>query len=209
MQVKKQQLALDMEKQTASKLGKEYVKAVYWLSSCLFNLCAEYIMQNAGLDDAQAGIKIAGENINNLRYADDTTLMAESEEELKSLLMKVKEKSEKVGLKLNIQKTKIMASGPITSWQIDGTMETVRDFIWGGSQITADGDCSHEIKRHLFLGRKAMTNLDSYIKNQRHYFTKKVHQVKAMVFPVVMYGCESWTIKKAEHRRIDAFELWC
>ena len=167
-------------------------------------------MQNAGLDDAQAGIKIAGENINNLRYADDTTLMAESEEELKSLLMKVKEKSEKVGLKLNIQKTKIMASGPVTSWQIDGeTMETVRDFIWGGSQITADGDCSHEIKRHLFLGRKAMTNLDSYIKNQRHYFTKKVHQVKAMVFPVVMYGCESWTIKKAEHRRIDAFELWC
>ena len=136
--------------------------------------------------------------------------MAESKEELKSLLMKVKEKSEKVGLKLNIQKTKIMASGPVTSWQIDGeTMETVRDFIWGGSQITADGDCSHEIKRHLFLGRKAMTNLDSYIKNQRHYFTKKVHQVKAMVFPVVMYGCESWTIKKAEHRRIDAFELWC
>ena len=145
----------------------------------------------------------------NLRYADDTTLMAESAE-LKSLLMKVKEESEKVGLKLNIQKTKYMASSHITSWKIDGeTMETVRDFIWGGSQITADGDCSHEIKRHLFLGRKAMTNLDSYIKNQRHYFTKKVHQVKAMVFPVVMYGCESWTIKKAEHRRIDAFELWC
>ena len=135
--------------------------------------------------------------------------MAESKE-LKSLLMKVKEESEKADLKLNIQKTKIMASGPITSWQIDGeTMETVTDFISLGSKITADGDCSHEIKRHLFLGRKAMTNLDSYIKNQRHYFTKKVHQVKAMVFPVVMYGCESWTIKKAEHRRIDAFELWC
>ena len=156
-------------------------------------------MRNAGLEEAQAGIKIAGRNINNLRYADDTTLMAESEEELKSLLMKAKEESEKVGLKLNIQKTKIMASGPIISWQIDGeTVETVSDFIFWGSKITADGDCSHEIKRHLLLGRKAMTNLDS-IKSRDIILTTKVHLVKAMVFPVVMYGCESWTIKKAEH----------
>ena len=166
-------------------------------------------MRNAGLEEAQAGIKIAGRNINNLRNADDTTLMAESEEKLKSLLMKVKE-SEKVGLKLNIQKTKIMASGPITSWQIDGeTVEAVSDFIFGGSKITADGDCSHEIKRHLLLGRKVMANLDSILKSRDITLPTKVHLVKAMVFPVVMYGCESWTIKIAEHWRIDAFELWC
>ena len=169
------------------------------LSPCLFNLYAEYIMRNAGLDELQAGIKISGRNINNLRYADDTTLMAESEEELKSLLMKVKEENEKVGLKLNIQKMKIMASGPITSWQIDGeTMETVRDFIFLGSKTTADGDCSHEIKRCLLLGRKAMTNLDSILKSRDITLPTKVSLVKAMVFPVVMYGCESWTIKKAE-----------
>ena len=156
------------------------------LSPCLFNLYAKYIMRNAGVGEAQAGIKIAGRNMNNLRYVDDTTLMAESKEELKSLLMKLKEESEKVGLKHNIQKTKIMASGPITSWQIDGeTMETVRDFIFSGSKITADGDFSYEIKRRLLLRRKAM------------------------VFPVVMYGCESWTTKKAEHQIIGAFELWC
>ena len=176
------------------------------LSLCLFNLYTEYIMRNAGLDEAQAGIKIAGENINNLRYADDTTLMAESEE-LKSLLMKVKEESEKVGLKLNIQKTKIMSSGPITSWEIDG--ETVADFIFGGSKITADGDCSHEIKRHLLLGRTVMTNLDSILKSRDITLSTKVCLVKVMFFPVVMYGRESWTIKKAEHQRIDAFELWC
>ena len=158
----------------------------------------------------QAGIKIAGKNTNNLRYSDDTTLMAESEEELKSLLMKVKEDSEKVGLKFNIQKTKIMASGPSTSWQIDGeTMETVRDFILGGSKITADSDCSHEIKRRLLLGRKAMTNLDSILKSRDLPLPTKIHLVKAMVFLVVMYACESWTVKKAERRRIDAFELWC
>ena len=157
-------------------------------------------MRNAGLEEAQAGIKIAGRNINNLRYADDTTLMAESEEELKSLLMKVKEGSEKVGLKLNIHKTKIMASGPITSWEIDGkTMETVADFIFLGSKITADGDCSHEIKRRLLLGRKVMINLDSILKSRDITLSTKVHLVKAMVFPGVMYGCESWTIKKAEH----------
>ncbi|GBE63537.1 endonuclease-reverse transcriptase [Babesia ovata] len=180
------------------------------LSPCLFNLYAEYIMRNAGLEETQAGIKIAGRNINNLRYADDTTLMAESEEELKSLLMKVKVESEKVGLKLNIQKTKIMASGPITSWEIDGeTVETVSDFIFLGSKITADGDCSHEIKRRLLLGRKVMTNLDSIFKSRDITLPTKVRLVKAMVFPVVMYGCESWTVKKAEHRRIDAFELWC
>ena len=166
------------------------------LSPCLFNLYAEYIMRNAGLEEAQAGIKIAGRNINHLRYADDTTLMAESKEERKSPLMKVKEESEKVGLKLNIQKTKIMASGPITSWQIDG--ETVSDFIFLGSRITADGDCRHKIKRHLLLGRKAMTNLDSILKSRDITLPTKVHLVKAMVFPVVMYGCESWTIKKAE-----------
>ena len=157
-------------------------------------------MRNAGLDEAQAGIKIAGRNISNLKYADDTIIMAESEEELKSLLMKVKEESEKVGLKLNIQKMKILASGPTTSWQIDGdTVETVADFIFGGSKITADGDCSHEIKRCLFLGRKVMTNLDSILKSRDITLLTKFRLVKAMVFPVVMYGCESWTIRKAEH----------
>jgi len=167
-------------------------------------------MWNARLDEAQAGIKIARWNINNLRYADNTTLMAESEEELKSLLMKLKEESEKAGLKLNIQKTKITASGPITWWQIDGeTMETVRDFIFLGSKITADGDCSYEIKRHLLLGRKAMTNLDSILKSRDIVLPTKICLVKAMVFPVVMCGCENWTIKKTESRRIDAFELWC
>ena len=167
-------------------------------------------MRNAGLEETQAGIKIAGRNINNLRCADDTTLMAESEEELKSLLMKTKEESQKVGLKLNMQKTKIMASGPITSKEIDGeTVETVSDFILGGSKITADGDCSHETKRCLLLRREVMTNLDSLLKNKDITLPTKVCLVKAMVFPVVMYGCESWTVKKAEHRRIDAFELWC
>ena len=178
------------------------------MSPCLFNFYAEYILRNAGLEEAQAGIKIARRNINNLRYADDTTLMAESEEELKSLLTKVKEESEKVGLQLNIQKTKIMASGPITSWEIDGeTVETVSDLIFLGSKITADGDCSHEIKRRLLLGRKVMTNLDSILKSRDITLTlpTKVRLVKAMVFPVVMYGCESWTVKKAERRRIDAF----
>ena len=174
------------------------------LSPCLFNLYAEYIMRNAGLEETQAGIKIAGRNINNLRYADDTTLMAESEEEFKSLLMKVKVESEKVGLKLNIQKTKIMASGPITSWEIDGeTVETVSDFIFLGSKIIADGDYSHEIKRRLLLGRKVMTNLDSIFKSRDITLPTKVCLVKAMVFPVLMYGCESWTVKKAECRRID------
>ena len=165
------------------------------LSPCFFNLHAEYIMRNAGLKEVQAGIKTARRNINDLRYADDTTLMSESEE-LKSLLMKVKEESEKVGLKLNIQKTKIMASGPTTSWEIDG--EIVADFIFWGSKITADGDCSCEIKRHLLLGKKVMTNLDSILKSRDITLSTKVHLVKAMVFPVVMYGCESWTIKKAE-----------
>ena len=167
-------------------------------------------MRNAGLEEAQAGIKIAGRNINNLRYADDTTLMAESEEELKSLLMKVKEESEKVGLKLNIQKIKVMTSVPITSWQIDGkTVETVAGFIFGVSKITADGDCSHEIQRRLLLGRKVMINLDSILKSRDISLSTEVRLVKAMVFLVVMYGCESWTIKKAECRSIDAFELWC
>uniref|UniRef100_A0A4W2C6Y9 RNA-directed DNA polymerase n=1 Tax=Bos indicus x Bos taurus TaxID=30522 RepID=A0A4W2C6Y9_BOBOX len=177
------------------------------LSSCLFNVYTEYIRRNAGLEEAQAVIKTAGRNINNVRYADDTTLMAESEEELKSLLMKVKEENEKVGLQLNIQKTKIVASDPITLWQIDG--KTVADFIFLGSKITADGDCSHEINRRLLLGRKVMTNLDSILKGRDITLPTKVHLVKAMVFPVVMYGCESWTIKKPEHQRIDAFELWC
>ena len=166
-------------------------------------------MRNVGLYKAQSGIKIAGRNVNNLTYADATILMAESEE-LKSFLVKVKAENEKVGLKLNIQKTKIMASGPINSWQIDGeTVETVVDFIFWGSKITADGDCSHEIKRPLLLGRKVMTNLDSILKNRDITLSTKVHLVKAMVFPVVMYGCESWIIQKAECRRIDAFELWC
>ena len=166
-------------------------------------------MRNAGLEKEQAGIKIVGSNINNLRYADDTTLMAESEGELKSLLMKVKEESEKVGLKLNIQKTKVVASGPITSWQIDGeTMETVTDFIFLDSKITADGDCSHEIKRCLLLGRKVMTNLDSILKSRDITLLTKVYLVSGTAFSVVMYGCASWTIRKAECRRIDAFELW-
>ena len=171
-------------------------------------------MRNAGLEEEQAGIKIAGRNINNLRYADDTIHMAESEEELKSLLMKVKEESEKIGLKLNIQKTKIMASGPITSWEVDGeTVEAVSDFIFLGSKITGDDDCSHEIKRCLLLGRKVMTNLDNILKSRDITLPTKIRLVKGLsrplVFPVVMYGCENWTVKKAECRRIDAFELWC
>ena len=164
-------------------------------------------MKNAGLEEAQAGIKTAGRNISNLRYADNTTLMAESEKKLKSLLMKVKEESEKVGLKLNIQKTKIMASGPITSWQVDG--KTVGNFILWGSKITGDGDCSHEIKRCLLLGRKVMTHLDSILKSRDIILPTKFRLGKATVFPVVVYGCENWTIKKAEQTRIDAFELWC
>ena len=167
-------------------------------------------MRNVGLEEAQAGIKIAGGKINNLRYADDTTLMAESEEELKSLLMKVKEESDKFGLKFNIQKTKIMASGPITSWEIDGeTVETVMDFMFWGSKVTVDGYFSHEIKRRLLLGRKVMTNLDSIFKSRDITLPTKVHLVIVMVFPVVMYGCESWTIEKTEHRKMDAFEVWC
>ena len=165
-------------------------------------------MRNAGLDEAHTGIKIAGRNINNLRYADDTTFMA-GKEELKGLLMKVKEESEKGGLKLNIQKTKIMASGPITSWQVDGKTVELLNFLFLGSKITADGDCSHEIKRWLLLGRKVMTNLDSILKSRDITFPTKFHLIKAIVFPAVMYGCESWTIKKAECRRIVAFELWC
>ena len=167
-------------------------------------------MRNAGLDESQAGIKTARRNIDTLRYADDTTLIAKSEKELKSLLMKVKEESEKVGLKLNIQKTKIMVSGPITSWEIDGeTLETVSDFIVLESKVTADGDCSREIKRRLLLGRKVMTNLDSILKSRDITLPTKVHLVKAMVFPIVRYGCDSGTVKKAERRKIDAFELWC
>ena len=190
------------------QIGKRVSKGCI-LSPYLFSLYAEYIMRNARLDEAQTGIKIAGRNINNLRYTDDTTLMAESEEELKSLLMKVKEESEKVGLKLNIQKTLIMASSFITSWQIDGeTVEIVADFIFGGSKITADGDCSHEIKRCLHLRRKVMTNLDSILKSRDITLPTKVCLVKAIVFSVVMYGCESWTIKKAEHQRLDVSELW-
>ena len=180
------------------------------LSLCLFNFYAEYITGNAKLDEAQAGIKIARRDINNLRYADDINLMAEREEKLKSLLMKVNEESEKAGLKLIIPKTKIVASSPITSWQIDGeTMEIVRDFILGGSKITADGDYSYEIKRCLLLGRKAMANLDSVLKRRDITLLTKVRIVKAMVFPVVVYGCQSWTIKKAECQGSDAFELWC
>ena len=180
------------------------------MSSCLFKFYAKYIMRNTGLEETQAGIKMAGRNINNLRYADDTTLMAESEKELKSLLMKVKKESEKVGLKLNIQKMKIMASRPITSWQIHGeTMETVRNFIFLGSKITTGHDCSREIRRGLLLGRKVMTNLDSILESSNITLSTKVHLVKAMVFPVVVYGCESWTVKKAECQRIDACELWC
>ena len=206
MQVRKQ-VRTGHETTDWSQIGKGVHQV---LAPCFLNLYAEYIMRNTGLEEAQAGIKMAGRNINNLRYAYETTFMAESEEELKSLLMKVKEESQKVGLKLNIQKTKIMASGPITSWQIDGeTVETVSDFIFLGSKITADGDYSHEIKRHLLPGRKVMTNLDSILKSGDITLSTKVRLVKAMVFPVVMHGCESWTIKKAEHRRTDAFELWC
>ena len=179
------------------------------LSPCLFNLYAGYIMWNARLDEGQAGIKITGRNINNFRYTDDITLMEESEE-LKQPLDESERGEWKIGLKLNIQKTKIIASSPITSWQTDGeTTETVRDFILGGSKITADVDCSHEIKGHLLLGRKAMTNLDSILKSRDITLLTKIHLVKAVVFPVVMYGCESWTIKKVECRRIDAFDLWC
>ena len=183
------------------------------LSPCLFNLYAEYTMRNAGLKEAQDWNQDWNQdcrsNINNFRYADDITLMAESKEELKSLLMEVKEDSEIVGLKLNIQKTKIMAFGPITSWQIDGeTTETVTDFILGGPKITTDGDCSHEIKRRLLLGRKVMINLDSMLKTRDVTLSTKVRLVKAMVFRVVMDACETWTTKKAEHQRIDAFELW-
>ena len=180
------------------QIGKG-VRQSCMLSPYLLNLYSEYIMRNPGLGEAQAGIKIARRNINNLRYANVTILMAENEE-LKSLSMKVKEESEKVGSKLNVQKTKVIASGPITSWEIDGeTVETVSDFILGGSKITADGDCSHEIKRRLLLGRKVMTNLDSILKSRDITLPTKVHLVKTMIFPVVMYGCESWTIKKAEH----------
>ena len=172
------------------------------MAPCLFDFYAEYIMRNAGLDESQTGIKIARRNINNLRYVDDTILMAENEEELKSLLMRVKEESEKAGLKLNIQKTKIMASGPITSWQIeDAKVEAVTDFIFLGSKITVDGDCSHEIERCLLLGRKAMTNLDSILNSRDIILPTKMY--------IVMYGCESWSIKKTEHQRIDAFKLWC
>ena len=181
------------------KIGKGRCQGCI-LSLCLFNLHAEYTIRNVGLDESQAGIKISRRNINNLRYADDTTLMAEREEELKSLLMKVKEESEKIGLKLNIQKTKTMASGPITSWQVGGeTMETVTDFTFLDSKITADGDCRHEIKRCLFFGKKVMTKLDSMLKSRDVTLPTKVHLVKAMVFPVVMYVCESWTLKKVEH----------
>ena len=191
------------------KIGKG-VRQGCLLSPCVYNFYAEYIMWNSRLDEAEAGIKIAGRNINNLRYADDTTLKAESEEKLKSLLMKVKVESEKTGLKLNILNANIMASSPTTSWQIDGeTMERVRDFILGGSEITADGDCSHEIKRHLLPERKVMSNLNSILKSRDSTLPTKVHLVKAMVFPAVMYGYESWTIKKAECQRIDALKLWC
>ena len=190
-------------------LNWERVRQGCILSACLFSLYAECIMRNAGLSEAQAEIKISGRNINNLRHADD--IMAENEEELKNFLMKVKEESEKVGLKLDIQKTKIMSCGPITSWQIDGeTMETVGDFSFlRGSKVTEYGDCSHEIKRCLLLGKKAMINLDSILKSKDITLLTKVCLVKAMVFPVVMYGCESWTIKKAECLKIYAFELWC
>ena len=192
------------------QIGKGVVCQGCILSPCLFNLYAEYILWNIRLDEAQAGKTIGGRNINYLRYEDDTTLMAESKVELKSLLMKVKEESEKVGLKLNTQKTKVMASSPITSWEIGGeTVERVWDFILGGSKITADCDCSHEIKRCLPLGRKVMTNLDSIFKSRDITLPTKVHLVKAIVFPVVLYGCESWTIKKAKSQRIDAFQLWC
>ena len=209
MQVRKQKLELDMEQQTGSKQEKEYVKAIYCHPAYL-----TYMQRTSWktLDWRKHKLesRLPGGNINNLRYADDTTLMAESDEELKNLLMKVKEETGKVSLKLNIQKTKIIASNPITSWQIDRQIvETVADFIFGVSKITADGDCSHGIKRRLLLGRKLMTNLDSILKSRDITLPTNVHLVKAMVFPVVMYGCERWTIKKAEHQRMDAFELWC
>ena len=207
MQGKKQQLEPDMEQQTGSKLGEEYARL--YIITLLIYLYAEYIMTNAGLDEAQAGIKIAGIN-NNLRNANDTTLIAESGEELKVLLKRVKEESEKSCLKLNILKTKIMESSPITSWQIEaGKVEVVTDFLFLGSKITAVSDCSHDIKRHLLLGRKAMTSLDCVLKSRDITLLTKVHIVKAMVFPIVRYRCESWSIKKAERRRIDGFELWC
>ena len=191
------------------KIGKGVCQGCI-LSPCLFNLYAKYVMQNSRLDESQAGIKIAGKNISNFKQAYDTILMAEIEEELKSLLMRVKEDSEKADLKLIIKKTKIMASGPITSWQVDGeTMKTVTDFIFLDSKITEDGDCIHEIKRRLLLGRKAITSLDSVLKNRDITLPTKEHIIKAMIFPVVMYRCVSWTIKKAECWRIDAFELWC
>ena len=197
-----------MEHQTGPNQERSSQSCV--LSPCLFSLYAEYIMRNAGLEKAQAGIKITRRNINNLRYVDDTTFMAGSEEELKSLLMKVKVESAKVGLKLNIQKPSIMTFGSITSCKIDEeTVEAVSDFIFLGSKITADGDCSHEIKRCLLLGRKVMTNLDSILKSRDIALQTKAHLVKAMVFPVVIYGCERWTVKRAECRRTDAFELWC
>ena len=196
MQVKKQLLELDMEQQTGSKLRS--IRQGCILSPCLFNFYAEYIVQNAGLDEAHTRIRIARRIISKLRYTDDTTLMAEREEEMKSLLMKVKEENEKAGLKLNIRKMKIMASGPITSWQIDGEiMETERDFIFGGgSKIIADGDCIQEIKWHLLLERKAMTNLDSILKSRDITLPTKLCLVKAMVFPVIMYGCKSWTLRR-------------
>ena len=199
MQVKKQQLELDVEQWTGSKLGKEYIKAVYCHPAYLTSMLnTSFKMQ--GWMKHKLESRLLGEIIKNLRNADDTCLVAECEEELKRLLMKVKEEIEKVGLKLSIQKTKIMASGPINSWQIDGeTMEAVTDFIFGGSKITADGDCSHEIKRRLLLGRKVMTNLIIIFKSRDMILPTKIHLVKAMIFPVVMYGCESWTIKKAEH----------
>ena len=210
MLVKKQQLELDMEQQTGSKLGKEYVKAVYCHPAYLTYMQSTSCKMLGWMNHKLESRLQAGRNINNLRYADDTTHMAESEEELRSLLMKVKEESEKVGLKLNIQKTKIMASSIITSWQIDGeTMESVTNLIFLGSKITADGDYSHEIKRRFLLGIRAMTNLESILKIRDITLTTKVHLVKAMIFPVVMYGCEKWTIKKVECRRTDAFELWC
>ena len=209
MQVKKQHLELDMEQQTVSKLGKEYVKAVYCQPAYL-----TYMQSTSCEMPGWMKQKLESRLLGEISITSDMqmtpTFVAERKEELKSLLMKVKEEGERVGLKVNIKKTKIMASGPITSWKIDGeTMETVIDFILLGSKITADGDCSHEIKRRLLLGRKAMTNLDSILKSRDITLTTKVHLVKAMVFPVVMYGCESWTMKKAEHRRIDAFEVWC
>ena len=192
MKVRKQQLETGHGTTDWFQIGKGVPQGCI-LSPCLFNLYADYIMRNAELDEAQAGIKTAGRNINNLRFADDTILMAESKEKLKSLLLKVKNESDRAGLKLNIQKTKFMASSPLTSWQIDGeTMETVRDFIFGGSKITADGDCSHEIKRRLLLGRKVMTNLDSILKCRDITLLTKVHVVKAMVLPLVMDGYESW-----------------